>query len=233
MSWLVAELFKACLRHFATSSCRPYYWICHTIQLQAELAGESVHLLSHIPPGDGECLEGWARNYYRVVQRSTTFYIWAVFLTASVIVCFRFSDTITAQFFGHVHFDYFTVFYEDMHNISSTPIGVGKTHGTIRILQTFRKRFGFLGPLRCSQRHHLRWLEPSLPHIRDRLHWPIREHSYINNCLIARFLNVPPLCGPRSALQDSSLQEFKRSLDFWRHFEDVWKHSTCVSRLQS
>ncbi|VDP01288.1 unnamed protein product [Heligmosomoides polygyrus] len=80
MSWLVAELFKA------------------------ELAGESVHLLSHIPPGDGECLEGWARNYYRVVQ--------------------RFSDTITAQFFGHVHFDYFTVFYEDMHNISSTPIGV-------------------------------------------------------------------------------------------------------------
>nr|CDJ93171.1 Metallophosphoesterase domain containing protein [Haemonchus contortus] len=80
MSWFVTELFKA------------------------ELSGESVHVLSHIPPGDGECLEGWARNYYRVVQ--------------------RFSDTIKAQFFGHVHFDHFTVFYEDMHNISSTPIGV-------------------------------------------------------------------------------------------------------------
>ncbi|PIO65461.1 hypothetical protein TELCIR_12868 [Teladorsagia circumcincta] len=80
MSWFVSELFKA------------------------ELAGEAVHVLSHIPPGDGECLEGWARNYYRVVQ--------------------RFSDTIRAQFFGHVHFDHFTVFYEDMHNISSTPVGV-------------------------------------------------------------------------------------------------------------
>ncbi|KJH49735.1 Ser/Thr phosphatase family protein [Dictyocaulus viviparus] len=72
--------------------------------LKAELSGESVHVLSHIPPGDSECLEGWARNYYRVIQ--------------------RFSDTITAQFFGHVHTDYFTVFYENMHNISSAPVGV-------------------------------------------------------------------------------------------------------------
>ena len=60
--------------------------------------------MAHIPPGDGECLEGWARNYYRVIQ--------------------RFSSTITAQFFGHVHTDYFTVYYKDMHNISSKPIGV-------------------------------------------------------------------------------------------------------------
>ncbi|KAJ1363535.1 hypothetical protein KIN20_023422 [Parelaphostrongylus tenuis] len=80
MSWLVLELFKA------------------------ELSGESVHILSHIPPGDSECLEGWARNYYRIVQ--------------------RFSNTITGQFFGHAHTDFFTVFYEDMHNISSKPIGV-------------------------------------------------------------------------------------------------------------
>ncbi|WKX93157.1 hypothetical protein Q1695_010864 [Nippostrongylus brasiliensis] len=80
MSWFVAELYKA------------------------ELSGEAVHVLSHIPPGDGECLEGWARNYYRVIQ--------------------RFSDTIRAQFFGHVHLDYFTMFYEDMHNVSSKPVGV-------------------------------------------------------------------------------------------------------------
>ncbi|CAJ0607377.1 unnamed protein product, partial [Cylicocyclus nassatus] len=80
MTWFVAELFKA------------------------EIAGDSVHVLSHIPPGDGECLEGWSRNYYRIVQ--------------------RFANTITGQFFGHVHTDYFTVFYEDMHDTSSTPIGV-------------------------------------------------------------------------------------------------------------
>ncbi|EYC07434.1 hypothetical protein Y032_0070g431 [Ancylostoma ceylanicum] len=80
MSWFATELFKA------------------------ELSGDDVHVLSHIPPGDGECLEGWARNYYRIIQ--------------------RFSDTVQAQFFGHIHADYFTVFYEDMHNTSSAPIGV-------------------------------------------------------------------------------------------------------------
>ncbi|CAJ0581697.1 unnamed protein product, partial [Mesorhabditis spiculigera] len=80
MSWFVAELLKA------------------------EQAGEKVHILGHIPPGDGECLEGWARNYYKVIQ--------------------RFNDTIQAQFFGHVHWDYFTVFYEDMHNVASDPVGV-------------------------------------------------------------------------------------------------------------
>ncbi|KAK6737109.1 hypothetical protein RB195_019668 [Necator americanus] len=80
MSWFAKELFEA------------------------EILGESVHVLSHIPPGDGECLEGWARNYYRIIQ--------------------RFSDTIAAQFFGHIHADYFTLFYEDMHNTSSDPIGV-------------------------------------------------------------------------------------------------------------
>ncbi|VDM83037.1 unnamed protein product, partial [Strongylus vulgaris] len=51
MTWLAAELFKA------------------------EVAGDSVHILSHIPPGDGECLEGWARNYYKIVQRSTPSYV--------------------------------------------------------------------------------------------------------------------------------------------------------------
>ena len=37
---------------------------------------------------------------------------------------FRFESTIVAQFFGHDHLDYFTVFYEDMHDITSKPIGV-------------------------------------------------------------------------------------------------------------
>ncbi|VBB35067.1 unnamed protein product, partial [Acanthocheilonema viteae] len=43
LSWLVAEL------------------------KQAELDGQYVHILSHIPPGDGECLESWARNYYKII----------------------------------------------------------------------------------------------------------------------------------------------------------------------
>ncbi|CAI2344152.1 unnamed protein product [Caenorhabditis sp. 36 PRJEB53466] len=72
---------------------------------ESEKKGEQVYVLAHIPPGDSECLEGWSFNYYRVIQ--------------------RFASTVSAQFFGHDHLDYFTVFFEDMHNISSTPIGVG------------------------------------------------------------------------------------------------------------
>ncbi|KAF8361752.1 asm-1 [Pristionchus pacificus] len=71
---------------------------------KAELSGENVHILAHIPPGYYDCLEGWSRNYYRVIQ--------------------RFSSIITGQFFGHVHYDYFTLFYEDMNDVSSEPIGV-------------------------------------------------------------------------------------------------------------
>jgi sphingomyelin phosphodiesterase len=28
-----------------------------------------VYILSHIPPGDKDCLESWSRNYYRIVIR--------------------------------------------------------------------------------------------------------------------------------------------------------------------
>ncbi|CAG9535750.1 unnamed protein product [Cercopithifilaria johnstoni] len=80
LSWLVAEL------------------------KQAEHDGQYVHILSHIPPGDGECLESWARNYYKIIA--------------------RFSKTIQAQFFGHIHIDSFTVFYENMNDDSTKPISV-------------------------------------------------------------------------------------------------------------
>uniref|UniRef100_A0A7E4V9S7 Sphingomyelin phosphodiesterase n=1 Tax=Panagrellus redivivus TaxID=6233 RepID=A0A7E4V9S7_PANRE len=70
----------------------------------SEAAQESVHIVAHIPPGDGECLEGWARNYYRIVQ--------------------RFNETIRAQFFGHIHWDSFSLFYEDMNNPKSNAVGV-------------------------------------------------------------------------------------------------------------
>uniref|UniRef100_A0AAF5I0N5 Sphingomyelin phosphodiesterase n=1 Tax=Strongyloides stercoralis TaxID=6248 RepID=A0AAF5I0N5_STRER len=80
LSWLVTQLYDS------------------------EKKGTYVHILAHIPPGNEECLEGWSRNYYRIVN--------------------RFSETITGQFFGHVHIDGFTVFYEDMNDIHSKPTGV-------------------------------------------------------------------------------------------------------------
>uniref|UniRef100_A0A915CRE5 Sphingomyelin phosphodiesterase n=1 Tax=Ditylenchus dipsaci TaxID=166011 RepID=A0A915CRE5_9BILA len=80
LAWLVSELYES------------------------ERANQSIHIMAHVPPGDGECLEGWSRNYYRVVN--------------------RFADTIKAQFFGHVHTDAFTVFYEDMNDYLSQPTNV-------------------------------------------------------------------------------------------------------------
>jgi sphingomyelin phosphodiesterase len=78
-------------------------WLAKELQ-KAESNGEYVHILAHIPPGDGECLQGWARNYYRIVQ--------------------RFSETIRGQFFGHTHWDSFALFYEDMNDPFSKAINV-------------------------------------------------------------------------------------------------------------
>ncbi|KAI6173119.1 Sphingomyelin phosphodiesterase [Aphelenchoides besseyi] len=40
----------------------------------AEQRGIAVHIMAHIPPGNSECLEGWARNYYRIIASFTVFY---------------------------------------------------------------------------------------------------------------------------------------------------------------
>lgn len=78
-------------------------WLVSELE-QAELDGQYVHILSHVPPGDNECFESWARNYYKIVT--------------------RFSKTIMAQFFGHIHVDSFTVFYENMNDDWSKPLSV-------------------------------------------------------------------------------------------------------------
>ena len=49
--------------------------------LEAEAAGEKVHILSHVPPGNAECLGAWGREYSRIIS--------------------RFEKTITGQFHGH------------------------------------------------------------------------------------------------------------------------------------
>ena len=59
--------------------------------LEAEEAGDRVHLIGHVPPDHRECTEFWVYNYVRLMQ--------------------RFSDTIAAQFYGHTHRDEFRVVY--------------------------------------------------------------------------------------------------------------------------
>jgi len=69
LAWLAEELFKA------------------------EEAGERVHILSHVPAGNNECLGGWGREYGKLMT--------------------RFENTVVASFHGHTHNDHFQVYYDE------------------------------------------------------------------------------------------------------------------------
>ena len=43
-------------------------WLAVTLS-EAESAGEKVHIISHIPPGNNDCLGAWGRNYARIIER--------------------------------------------------------------------------------------------------------------------------------------------------------------------
>ena len=43
-------------------------WLIEQL-LAAEAAGEKVHILSHVPPGNAECLGAWGREYSRIISR--------------------------------------------------------------------------------------------------------------------------------------------------------------------
>jgi len=74
-----------------------------SILYEAEKAGEKVHIMSHIPPGNKDCLGAWGRNYGQIIE--------------------RFENTVRAQFFGHTHNDQFVVFYDSA--TQSRPLNVG------------------------------------------------------------------------------------------------------------
>ena len=59
-----------------------------------------MYLLSHIPPGSSNCLAAWSHQFARIVT--------------------RFSATILAQFYGHTHYDEFSVLYNNV----SEPLAV-------------------------------------------------------------------------------------------------------------
>ncbi|XP_015127515.1 sphingomyelin phosphodiesterase [Diachasma alloeum] len=66
-------------------------WLIDELQ-GAENRSEKVHIIGHIPPGTSDCLKVWSANYYRIIN--------------------RYESTITAQFFGHTHYDEFELFYD-------------------------------------------------------------------------------------------------------------------------
>ncbi|XP_049544955.1 sphingomyelin phosphodiesterase isoform X2 [Anopheles darlingi] len=75
----------------STDPATELQWFIYELQ-SAEFANEKVHVIGHIPPGHSDCLKVWSRNYYKIIS--------------------RYESTITAQFFGHTHFDEFEVFYD-------------------------------------------------------------------------------------------------------------------------
>jgi len=51
-----------------------------------------VHILSHIPPGNGDCWTIFSREFARIIN--------------------RFESTVAAQFYGHTHKDEYKIFYD-------------------------------------------------------------------------------------------------------------------------
>ncbi|MPC27672.1 Sphingomyelin phosphodiesterase [Portunus trituberculatus] len=95
MCWglrLVTEEMTMWLLLNSTDPAQELQWLIYELQ-NAEDKGEKVHILGHIPPGHSDCLKVWSHNYYTIVN--------------------RYEATITAQFFGHTHFDEFELFYDE------------------------------------------------------------------------------------------------------------------------
>ncbi|XP_070138052.1 sphingomyelin phosphodiesterase 1 [Drosophila bipectinata] len=80
------------LYHSGTDKIPQLQWF-HDTLLAAEKAGEYVHVLTHIPSGDGTCWSVWAREFNRCIT--------------------RFSSTISGIFTGHSHKDEIFVYYSD------------------------------------------------------------------------------------------------------------------------
>lgn len=74
-------------------------WLVYVLT-HAEENGERVHILGHIPPGSDDCLPIWSLNYYRIIN--------------------RFKETISAQFFGHTHYDEMEIFYDEATKSNAT-----------------------------------------------------------------------------------------------------------------
>ncbi|KAF5302364.1 hypothetical protein FQA39_LY10403 [Lamprigera yunnana] len=81
-------------------------WLADTLA-EAEKNKEFVHIISHVPTGDGQCLHNWSDQYVKIIQ--------------------RFAHIITAQFNGHTHNDDTIVFFD----IESKPINVAFNGGSL------------------------------------------------------------------------------------------------------
>ncbi|CAF0981469.1 unnamed protein product [Rotaria sordida] len=75
----------------STDPLNQLQWFIQWLQY-AEDHEEKVHIIGHHPPNS--CLTAFSWNYYKIVN--------------------RYENTIAGQFFGHIHADEFTVFYDEI-----------------------------------------------------------------------------------------------------------------------
>ncbi|XP_037914382.1 sphingomyelin phosphodiesterase isoform X1 [Hermetia illucens] len=75
----------------STDPATELQWLIYELQ-SAEFSNEKVHIIGHIPPGYPDCLKVWSRNFYKIIA--------------------RYESTITAQFYGHTHYDELEIFYD-------------------------------------------------------------------------------------------------------------------------
>ncbi|EEB20401.1 sphingomyelin phosphodiesterase, putative [Pediculus humanus corporis] len=77
-------------------------WFINELK-EAEDKNIKVHVIGHIPPGYIDCLKIWGKNFYDIIS--------------------RFENTVTAQFYGHTHWDEIEIYYDS--ETSKRPISVG------------------------------------------------------------------------------------------------------------
>ncbi|KAG0087646.1 hypothetical protein BGZ92_007138 [Podila epicladia] len=66
-------------------------WFVQQLQA-AEDAGERVWVIGHVGPSQTDCIQNWSHLYYQIIQRYSP-------------------HVIAEQFFGHTHYDEFSLFY--------------------------------------------------------------------------------------------------------------------------
>ncbi|XP_052740768.1 sphingomyelin phosphodiesterase-like [Bicyclus anynana] len=92
-------------------------WLVQELH-KAELAGDKVHILGHIPPGVHDFTYTWTREYNRIVT--------------------RFASTIAGEFTGHTHGDEFKIFYS-LEN--GRPISIAWGAGSVTAYTNFNLNY--------------------------------------------------------------------------------------------
>jgi hypothetical protein len=87
--------------------------------LEAEKAGEKVHILAHIPNGDEDYHKPCSREFRRVVD--------------------RFHNTIVAQFNGHTEFFGLNIFYQS--NDVSKPVNLAWNGGSLATFSNVNRNY--------------------------------------------------------------------------------------------